>query len=44
MTSPEGLTAHARLADEPIERATKKPLADVERLPALNIGYYSSTG
>jgi len=32
------LVAHARLADERIERATKMPLADVARLLALNIG------
>ena len=44
MTFPEGLTAYARLADEPIENATKEPLDDMGRLPLLNIGYYPSSG
>jgi hypothetical protein len=33
-------SAYARLADELIERATEEQLAEVARLPALNIGYY----
>lgn len=38
MQDAPALVAHARLADERIERATKMPLADVARLLALNIG------
>ena len=40
MTELDDFAAHARLADQLIDRATKNQLADVARLLALNIGYY----
>jgi hypothetical protein len=37
MNEPENFTADSRLADELIHNATKKELADVARLLALNV-------
>lgn len=40
MSSPDHFTTYAHLADQLIQRATRDELADVARLPALNIDYY----
>jgi len=39
-TEAEDFAAYARLADDLITKASKKELADVARLLALNIGWY----